>query len=664
MKKRIYELSKELGIDNKDLLKILSDLGINVKSALNVIDEEVEEIVRELVLGKAEGSKEEPKTPPVEKEEVKSLEEIREETEKVAEKPKMEKPKEEKKEKVITIQGSMRVKDLAEALSISPTELIMELLNMKILANVNQMLDPDIIKEIAKKYGYKVEEIKPRVSLKKKTLSPEEEAKLKPRPPVVVVMGHVDHGKTTLLDAIRQTKIAEKEYGGITQHIGASMVEHNGRKIVFLDTPGHEAFTALRARGAQVTDIAVLVVAADDGVMPQTVEAINHAKAADVPIIVAINKIDKPEANPERVKQQLSEYGLIPEEWGGDTIMVPISAKKKQGIDQLLEMILLLSDILELKADPDKPAKGTIIETKMDKGRGPVATVIIQEGTLRLRDVFVAGDVMGRVRTMFDDKGRPLKEAFPSWPVEVSGFDELPQAGDILEVVEDEETAKRILEERKQKKETSNIEVWGLGEKVLPIIVKADTQGSLEAILQTIDKMHTEDITIKVIHSGVGGITESDVMLASASKGMIIGFNVRPDSKAQQAISKEKVIAKTYRIIYEIIEDLQNYIKGLKEPQIKEVVIGRGDVKATFNVPKVGTVAGVFVREGKIQRNAKVRLIRDGKIIYDGRIASLKRFKDDVNEVLTNFECGVGLENFGDIKPGDILEVYVLQQVQ
>ena len=445
MKKRIYELSKELGIDNKDLLKILSDLGINVKSALNVIDEEVEEIVRELVLGKVEGSKEEPKTPPVEKEEVKSSEKILEETEKAVEKPKMERPKEEKKEKVITIQGSMRVKDLAEALSISPTELIMELLNMKILANVNQMLDPDIIKEIAKKYGYKVEEVKPKVSLKKKTLSPEEEAKLKPRPPVVVVMGHVDHGKTTLLDAIRQTKIAEKEYGGITQHIGASMVEHNGRKIVFLDTPGHEAFTALRARGAQVTDIAVLVVAADDGVMPQTVEAINHAKAADVPIIVAINKIDKPEANPERVKQQLSEYGLIPEEWGGDTIMVPISAKKKQGIDQLLEMILLLSDILELKADPDKPAKGTIIETKMDKGRGPVATVIIQEGTLRLRDVFVAGDVMGRVRTMFDDKGRPLKEAFPSWPVEVSGFDELPQAGDILEVVEDEETAKLSL---------------------------------------------------------------------------------------------------------------------------------------------------------------------------------------------------------------------------
>lgn len=658
MKKRIYELSKELGIDNKDLLKILADLGVNVKSALNVIDEEVEEIVKELVLGKTEITEEKaekPETPPVEKEERK----VQEETVEV-----IELPKEEKKEKVLKIQGSMRVKDLAEALSISPTELIMELLNMKILANVNQMLDPDIIKELAKKHDYKVEEVKPQVSLKKKILSPEEEARLKSRPPVVVVMGHVDHGKTTLLDAIRQTKVAEKEYGGITQHIGASMVEHNGRKIVFLDTPGHEAFTALRARGAQVTDIAVLVVAADDGVMPQTIEAINHAKAANVPIIVAINKIDKPEANPERVKQQLSEYGLIPEEWGGDTIMVPISAKRKQGIDHLLEMILLLADILELKADPDKPAKGAIIETKMDKGRGPVATVIIQEGTLRLRDVFVAGNVMGRVRTMFDDKGRPLKEALPSWPVEVSGFDELPQAGDILEVVENEEVAKAILEERKQKKETSNIEVWGLGEKILPIIVKADTQGSLEAILQTIDKMHTEDITIKVIHSGVGGITESDVMLASASKGIIIGFNVRPDSKAQQAIAKEKVIAKTYRIIYEIIEDLQNYIKGLKEPQIKEVIIGKGEVKATFNVPKVGTVAGVYVREGKIQRNAKVRLIRDGKIIYDGRIASLKRFKDDVNEVLTNFECGVGLENFGDIKPGDILEVYVLQQTQ
>ncbi len=659
MKKRIYELSKELGIESKELLKILTDLGVNAKSALNVIDEEVEEIIKDLVLG-GKVSKE---LPPVQEEKIEEAkEETRESKEEI--KPIEETKVKEKQEKTLLLHGSMRVKDVADALGVSATEIIMELLNMKILANVNQLLDPDIIKQLAEKYGYKVEEIKKQPILKKKVLSPEEEAKLKPRPPVVVVMGHVDHGKTTLLDAIRQTKVAEKEYGGITQHIGASMVEHEGRKIVFLDTPGHEAFTALRARGAQVTDIAVLVVAADDGVMPQTVEAINHAKAANVPIIVAINKIDKPEANPDRVKQQLSEYGLIPEEWGGDTIMVPISAKRKQGIDQLLEMILLLADILELKSDPNKPARGTIIETKMDKGRGPVATVIVQEGTLRLRDIFVAGNVMGRVRTMFDDKGKPLKEAYPSWPVEVSGFDELPQAGDILEVVENEDIAKEILEERRMKKEASSIEVWGLGEKILPIIVKADTQGSLEAILQTIDKMHTEDITIKVIHSGVGGITESDVMLASASKGVIIGFNVRPDSKGQEAITKEKVIAKTYRIIYEIIEDLQNYIKGLKAPQIKEVIIGRGEVKATFNVPRVGTVAGVYVREGKIQRNAKVRLIRNGVIIYDGRIASLKRFKEDVNEVLTNFECGVGLENFGDIKPGDILEVYLLQQIQ
>jgi translation initiation factor IF-2 len=662
MKKRIYELSKELGIESKDLLKILSDLGVNAKSALNVIDEEVEEIIKELVTGK---SKEE--NPPTTSEHVKVKEEIKKDQELIESKPQKTEDNEQKavkeKEKVLIIQGSMRVKDVADALSVSPTELIMELLNMKILANVNQLLDPDVIKKLASKYGYKVEEIKPQTIVKKKQLTPEEEARLKPRPPVVVVMGHVDHGKTTLLDAIRQTKVAEKEYGGITQHIGASMVEHNGRKIVFLDTPGHEAFTALRARGAQVTDIAVLVVAADDGVMPQTVEAINHAKAANVPIIVAINKIDKPDANPERVKQQLSEYGIIPEEWGGDTIMVPISAIRRQGIDQLLEMILLMADILELKADPDKPAKGTIIETKIDKGKGPVATVIIQEGTLKLRDVFVAGDVMGRVRTMVDDKGRPLKEAYPSWPVEISGFEELPQAGDILEVVPNEAVAEEILEERKKKKETSNIEVVGLGEKVLPLIVKADTQGSLEAILQTIDKLPTEDVTVKIIHSGVGGITESDVMLASASKGMIIGFNVRPDSRAQEAIAREKVIAKTYRIIYEIIDDLQNYIKGLKAPQIKEVIIGRGEVKATFNVPKVGTVAGVYVREGKIQRNAKVRLIRDGVVIYDGKIASLKRFKEDVTEVLTNFECGVGLEDFGDIKPGDILEVYTVQQI-
>ncbi|HOP95313.1 MAG TPA: translation initiation factor IF-2 [Dictyoglomaceae bacterium] len=657
MRKRVYELSNELGISNKELLKILTDLGVNVKSALNVIEEETEEIVKELIASKEPANN--IKEPPPSKEDIKkeSSGEVKKEEVAIKEKKQVETPK----EKVLILQGSMRVKDVADTLGVSATELIMELLNMKILANINQVLDPEVIKTLASKYGFKVEEIKSKVAIKKKTLSPEEEAKLKPRPPVVVVMGHVDHGKTTLLDAIRQTKVAEKEYGGITQHIGASMVEHNGKKVVFLDTPGHEAFTALRARGAQVTDIAVLVVAAEDGVMPQTVEAINHAKAANVPIIVAINKIDKPEANPERVKQQLSEYGLIPEEWGGDTIMVPISAKRKQGIDQLMEMILLLAEVLELKADPDKPAKGTIIETRIDKGRGPVATVIIQEGTLKLRDIFVAGNVMGRVRSMFDDKGRSLNEAYPSWPVEISGFEELPQAGDVLEVVNSEKESQEILEERKSEKETSSIEVVGLGDKILPLIIKADTQGSLDAIIQTLGKLGTEDIAIEIVHSGVGGITESDVMLASASRGMIIGFNVRPDSKAQEALKREKITAKTYRVIYEIIEDLQNYIKGLKTPEVKEVIIGKGEVKATFNVPRVGTVAGVFVREGKIQRNAKVRLVRDGVVIYDGKISSLKRFKDDVTEVLTNFECGLGLENFGDIKPGDILEIYVLQ---
>jgi translation initiation factor IF-2 len=474
-------------------------------------------------------------------------------------------------------------------------------------------------------------------------------------------MGHVDHGKTTLLDAIRQTNVADKEFGGITQHIGASVVEYNGKKIVFLDTPGHEAFTTLRARGAQVTDIAVLVVAADDGVMPQTIEAINHAKAADVPIIVAINKIDKPEANPDKVKQQLSDYGLIPEEWGGDTIMVPISAKRKQGIENLLEMILLVAEIQELRADPNAIPKGVIIETRIDKGRGPVGTVIVQEGTLKLGQYFVAGSVKGKIRTMFDDKNRPLKEAPPSQPVEISGFEELPIAGDILQVVKNEKEAEEIIEERRKKKEVSSFEIVGLGEKIIPFIIKADTQGSLEAILQTINKLDTQDFTIKIIHSAVGSISESDVMLASASKAFIIGFNVRPDSKANDAITREKVQAKTYRVIYEIIDDIQNIIKGLKKPEIKEVVIGRAEVKATFNIPKVGTVAGVYVREGKIQRNAKIRVIRDGVIIYDGRIASLKRFKEDVTEVLTNFECGLGLENFGDIKPGDQLEVYVLQ---
>ncbi|MGB9857982.1 MAG: translation initiation factor IF-2 [Dictyoglomaceae bacterium] len=638
MKKRIYELSKELGIESKDLLKLLSELGVNIKSALNIIDAETEEIIKDLL------KKEEPqKSPPKEK-----REEIKSEEKK-------------KEEKVISISGAITVRELAELLKVSPTTLILKLMEMKIMANINQLLEPDIVKKVGEKFGYKVEEIKTKGVIKKKELSPEELARLKPRPPIVVVMGHVDHGKTTLLDAIRQTNVADKEFGGITQHIGASVVEYQGKKIVFLDTPGHEAFTALRARGAQVTDIAVLVVAADDGVMPQTIEAINHAKAADVPIIVAINKIDKPEANPDRVKQQLSEYGLIPEEWGGDTIMVPISAKRKQGIENLLEMILLVAEIQELRADPNAIPKGVIIETRIDKGRGPVATVIVQEGTLRIGQYFVTGNAKGKIRTMFDDKNRPLKEALPSQPVEVSGFEELPQAGDILQVVKSEKEAEEILEERKEKKETSAFEIVGVGEKVLPVIIKADTQGSLEAILQTINKIETEEFTIKVIHSAVGSISESDVMLASASKALIIGFNVRPDSKANDAIAREKVQAKTYRVIYEIVDDLNNIIKGFKKPETKEVVIGRAEVKATFNIPKVGTVAGVYVREGKIQRNAKVRLLRDGVIIYDGKIASLKRFKEDVTEVLTNFECGVGLENFGDIKPGDQLEVYVLQ---
>ncbi|MCS7202154.1 MAG: translation initiation factor IF-2 [Dictyoglomus sp.] len=641
MRKRIYELSKELGIESKELLKILSDLGVNIKSALNIIDEETEEIIKDL-LKKEETPISPPKT------------EIKEKKEEVIEKV-------EKKEKVLRISGALTVREIAELLNIPSTKLILELMEMKIMANINQLLEPDIIKKIGEKFGYKVEETKIKEIQKKKELTPEELQRLKPRPPVVVVMGHVDHGKTTLLDAIRQTNVADKEFGGITQHIGASVVEHQGKKIVFLDTPGHEAFTALRARGAQVTDIAVLVVAADDGVMPQTIEAINHARAANVPIIVAINKIDKPEANPERVKQQLSELGLIPEEWGGDTIMIPVSAKRKQGIENLLEMILLVADIHELRADPEAIPKGVIIETRIDKGRGPVGTVIVQEGTLKIGQYFIAGEVKGKIRTMFDDKNRPLKEAPPSQPVEVSGFEELPQAGDILQVVRDEKEAEEILEEKKKRKESSTFEIVGLGEKILPIIIKADTQGSLEAILQTIGKMDTEEITIKVIHSGIGSITESDVMLASASKALIIGFNVRPDNKGNEALSRERVQAKTYRIIYEIIDDLNNIIRGFKKPEIKEVIIGRAEVKATFNIPRVGTVAGVYVREGKIQRNAKVRLLRDGKIVYDGKIASLKRFKEDVTEVLTNFECGVGLENFGDIKPGDQLEIYILQ---
>ncbi|WP_461829991.1 translation initiation factor IF-2 [Aquifex sp.] len=585
------------------------------------------------------------------------------------------KKKEEEEVKIIYIPEVITVRELAELLDVPANKVIAELMKRGVLATINQPVPPETAVEVAEAFGY-LAEIKKEEEPEEALLQEEEqesEENLQPRPPIVVVMGHVDHGKTTLLDYIRKTNVAAREKGGITQHIGASQVElPDGRKITFLDTPGHEAFTTLRARGAQVTDIAVLVVAADDGVMPQTIEAINHAKAFNVPIIVAVNKIDKPNADPMKVRRELSEHGLIPEEWGGDTIFVDISAKTGQNVDQLLEMITLLADILELKANPNKRAKGTIIESKLDRKRGPVATVIVQEGTLRVGDHFVAGTTYGRVRAMFDDKGRQIKEAGPSTPVEVLGFEDLPEAGDQLIVVKDEKTAREIAEKRREKKEREEklqtIRLEDIYKKIqsgetkeLRIILKTDTMGSLEALKKSLEELSNEKVQVRVIHGAVGGITENDIMLAKASGAIVIGFNTRPDPKARELMEQEKVDVRLYGVIYDAIEDVKKALVGLLEPIKKEEVLGMAEVRATFKIKKVGTVAGCYVVSGKLVRGAKARLIRDGVVIYDGEIESLKRFKEDVQEVSAGYECGVKLKDYNDVKVGDQIECYEIR---
>ncbi|HOR13841.1 MAG TPA: translation initiation factor IF-2, partial [Clostridia bacterium] len=496
------------------------------------------------------------------------------------------------------------------------------------------------------------------------------------RPPVITIMGHVDHGKTSLLDAIRSSRVTEGEAGGITQHIGAYTVDSKGRSITFIDTPGHEAFTSMRARGAQVTDIVVLVVAADDGIMPQTVEAINHAKAANVPIIVAINKMDKPDANPERIKQQLTEHGLVAEEWGGDTICVEVSAKTNMGIEALLEMILLQADVLELKANPERLAKGTIIEAQLDKGRGPIATVLVQNGTLRVGDTIVAGTAYGRVRAMMDDKGKRVQQAGPSRAVEVLGFSEVPDAGDVLNVAEVDKLSRQVAEERRDRikaEQLKNLSKVSLDElfsqiaegeiKDLNIIVRADVQGSVEAVKQALEELSNEEVRVRCIHGGVGAITGSDIMFASASNAIVIGFNVRMDAVARVSAEREKVDVRMYRIIYNAIEDVQKAMKGLFKPVFKEVELGRALVRETFKVTGVGTIAGSYIQEGKISRNAQVRVVRDGIVIHEGKIASLKRFKDDAKEVAQGYECGIGIENFNDLLEGDTIEAFVMEEI-
>ena len=598
-------------------------------------------------------------------------------------KKKSAKTQEERTQKIfklteITIPESITVKDLAVELKKTSAEVIKKLFGFGIMATINNDLDFDTAFLVAEEFGVtakKKEEVKEEDILFDDSEDKEDE--LKPRPPVVVVMGHVDHGKTSLLDAIRKTNVIEGEAGGITQAIGAYMVNINGRDITFLDTPGHEAFTSMRARGAQITDIAILVVAANDGVMPQTVEAINHAKAAGIPIIVAVNKIDLPEANVDKVKQELMKYELVPEEWGGDTIYVPISAKKHINIDELLEMVLLQADVLELKANPNKQAKGAVIEARLDKAKGPIASMLVQRGTLDVGDTIVVGSSIGRIRAMKNDKGQRVKKAGPSTPVEIMGLTEVPESGEVFYEVKDEKMAKHLIERRKRAQREKSINQMApvtldnlfsqMEEgklKQLNIIVKADVQGSAEAIKQSLEKLSDEEVRVRVIHSAAGAVTESDVTLAKVSNAIIIAFNVRPVATAKQAAEKEEVEIKQYSVIYQAIDDVKAAMKGMLDPIYEEKVIGNVEVRQVFKVSNVGTIAGAYVLEGKIERNAGVRVLRDNVVIHEGKLVSLKRFKDDVKEVAKGYECGMQIENYNDLKEGDIIEVYVMEEVK
>ena len=578
----------------------------------------------------------------------------------------------------VMIPDEINVGELAARMKKSAGEVIKRLIKLGVFASVSDIIDYDTAALVAMEFGCKVEK-EVVVSVEERLIDDHEdsESELVGRAPVVVVMGHVDHGKTSLLDYIRHANVASGEAGGITQHIGAYTVEINGSPITFLDTPGHEAFTSMRARGAMVTDIAILVVAADDGIMPQTIESINHAKAAGIPLVVAINKMDTVGANPERIKQQLTEYDIVPEEWGGDTIICPISAKTGDGIDNLLENLVVLAEIQELKANPNRAAKGAVIEARLDKGRGPIMTVLVQNGTLKLGDIIIAGTAVGRVRTMINDKGQRISEAGPSVPVEISGMSEVPSAGDTFNAVDDERMARELVEERKTQQKNA---AFGLGKKVsledlfsqiqagemktLNIIVKADVQGSAEAVKASLEKITNDEVRVKVIHSGVGAINESDVMLAATSGAIIVGFNVRPDNAARDSAARANVDMRMYRVIYDCINEIEAAMKGMLAPKFEEVIIGHAEVRETYKVSKVGTVTGCYVLDGKIQRGCSVRVLRDNIVIHEGELASLRRFKDDVKEVASGYECGMQVEKFNDIKVGDIIECFVMEQIK
>ncbi|MDO5387927.1 MAG: translation initiation factor IF-2 [Clostridia bacterium] len=741
-KTRVYELAKTLEISNKELLEKLREMGIEAKSHSSGIDDEAVERVKAAYKNKNESSADEEKKSqnaasdkPEAKGENKPSEHNRSKQRNKNEnqgknnenKPENKKNRENKnnrfqnnkqedkennggqvksknkknknkhsnqkpaesapvkeestEEEILEIQiaESITVKELAEKINKPASAIIMQLMKSGIMATANQEIDFETAEKLCESFDIiveKAEEIDLLEEAFKEEVDREED--LKERPPVVVVMGHVDHGKTSLLDSIRHSHVTAKEAGGITQHIGAYTVSIDGKPITFLDTPGHEAFTAMRMRGAQVTDIAILVVAADDGVMPQTIEAINHAKAAGVEIIVAINKIDKPGANPDRVKQELVEYGLVSEDWGGDTICVPVSAVSKEGIDNLLEMIILVAEMKELKANPDKRARGNIIEAQLDKGRGTVATVLVQSGTLNVGDPIVAGASYGKIRAMMNDKGQKVKKAGPSMPVEILGLNEVPMAGDMFYVAESEKQARQVAEsviakgreelikETPQKVSLDDLfnQIQSGNVKELNIVIKADVQGSVEAVKQSLEKLSNDEVRIRTIHGGVGAVTESDVMLASASNAIIIGFNVRPEASAKNVAEDQKVDIRLYRVIYNAIEDITAAMKGMLDPVYEEKVLGHAEIRQIFKASGVGTIGGSYVTDGKFVRNAKVRIIRDGIVVYDGELATLRRFKDDVKEVNAGYECGLLFNKFNDIKEGDVVEAFVMEEIK
>ena len=678
---RVYELAKELNVSSKDLITLLmEEFGVEVKNHMSVIEDEDAALIQELI--GENGIPQEKKSIVDEYED-----QLAEEVNKGVRKKKKTKKEIEREEiernaeaacGVVEIGDTITVKELCEKLGKPTADVIKNLIFLGVMAGVNQEIDFATAEKLCEKYEVIAERKEEETELEAFEEDTDVvEENLEKRPPIVTIMGHVDHGKTSLLDAIRKAKVTDTEAGGITQHIGAYTVTLNGEKITFLDTPGHEAFTAMRARGAQVTDIVILVVAADDGIMPQTKEAISHCKAANVPMIVAINKIDRPGANVDRVKQELTEHGLVAEDWGGDTICVPVSAKTGENLDSLLEMILLTAEMQELTADPNRKSKGTVIEAKLDKGRGAVASLLIQNGTLHVGDSILVGSTYGRIRAMFDDMGKKIKSAGPSIPVEVLGLSEVPAAGDRFVVVKDEKTARNMAEIRKDKIKTEShqashrVSLEDLYSQIqegkvkeLSIIVKADVQGSVEAIRQSLEKLSTDDVKVRVIHGAVGAITETDITLAAASNALMIGFNVRPDSNAVAMAEKDGVDIKTYRIIYDAIEDVKSAMIGMLEPEYKEVVNGKAEVRMTYKISNVGTIAGCYVTDGKIVRNSEIRVIRDGIVIFESTLASLKRFKDDAKEVNKGYECGLSVERFNDLKEGDIIESFTMEAVK